>query len=221
MKFGHIKVPGAVAGYAVLGGVAGASLLSLYGVVLTFILRSLPDTPTPGASTTCNAKSVDATAYKLKQAMVGLLSFTIAPIFIVAIILGASTKGVLRAEIFLMMFAGLSALTIISTSLAYTQVDEVQDNTRKNKKVVEGVMIASAISTFVLGVAAVGLIMSKRKEIKADLTMATLAAKRGDWQAAAHPFIQDKALSALQAGQKTLAESIPTVAAGGAGAGPA
>jgi hypothetical protein len=213
MKFGHIKVPGAVAGYAVLGGVAGASLLSLYGVVLTFMLRSLPDTPAPGASAKCNTKSVDATAYKLKQAMVALLSFTIAPIFIIAIILGASTKGVVRTEIFLLLFAGLSALTIISTSLAYTQVDEVQDNARGNKKVVEGVMIASAISTFVLGVAAVGLIMSKRKQIKEQLTMATMAAKRGDWAAAAHPFIQDKALAALSAGQKTLAGNIPTAPA--------
>ena len=157
--FGKFRVPGSIIGYGVLIGISGASLMALYGVMLTFVLKTVP----PDDKT---EKMVDPTGImrKLKQAMVGLICGVIAPIIIIVLIVGAGIpKGLLRSEIYLFLWSGLMALVVLSTALAYTQDQRVED-TQTLKNGVLGALIGSSVATAALALAGGIEFLKKRKQ---------------------------------------------------------
>jgi hypothetical protein len=196
--FGKFNVPGSFVAYGVLAGLSAASLMALYGVMLTFVLKTVPATDE-------EEKSVDPTGImkKLKESMIGLIVGIITPIFIIAIIVGSGTKGLLRAEIMLFLFTSMMALTLMSTALAYTQ-DRRVEATPKLKRGVEVAMIGSSVLTVVLGLAGVIEFMKKRKQVGADAGAAFKELKSGNLKGAGSFFLSGKTEKQLTQNAKTV-----------------
>lgn len=197
--FGKFRVPGAIIGYGVLLGISGASLMALYGVMLTFVLKTVP----PDDQT---EKIIDPTGImkKLKWAMVGLISGVIAPIFIIAIIVGSGIpKGLLKSEVYLWLFAALMALVVLSTALAYTQDQRVED-TPTLKNGVLGALIGSAVMTAALGIAGGIEYLKNRNQAGANAKDAFAQLKAGNLKGATAYFIKPKAAAGLKADAMTI-----------------
>jgi uncharacterized membrane protein YgaE (UPF0421/DUF939 family) len=108
-----------LAGYMTLGVVAGGAFISLYGIVLTYLVQTIPPTDTP----TAGSPEADELGRqrKLKQTMVGLTATIGAVGIIFGITAGVKTKGPLQAVIFLLLFGAVSVFFLISTAITFTQ----------------------------------------------------------------------------------------------------
>jgi hypothetical protein len=197
--FGKFRVPGSIIGYGVLISISGASLMALYGVMLTFVLKTVP----PDKET---EKTVDPTGImrKLKQAMVGLICGVIAPLFIITVIVGSGIpKGLLRSEVFLFMTASLMALVVLSTALAYTQDQRVED-TPTLKTGVLGALIGSSVVTAALALAGGIEFLNKRKQAGANAKNALAKLRAGNLKGVSAYFIKPNVAAGLTADAKTL-----------------
>lgn len=193
--FGKFTVPGSFIAYAFLAGLSGASLLALYGVMLTFVLKTVPTKEEEAAQ--------PVIMKQLKQAMVGLVVGVIVPIFIVVLIVGAGTKGLLRAELYLFLFTGLMALTVLSTALVYTQDHRVEE-TPMLKRGVEGALIGSSLATVALALAGGIEFMRKRKQAAANAGAAFAQLKSGNLAGAGSFFIKGKTQQKIGQNAKTV-----------------
>lgn len=202
-----MKVSPLVAGYITLGVIGGGSFVSLYGIVLTFLVQTIPDTSV-GQPPLSDEQQHQR---KLKQTMVGLTAIIGMVGIIFGIITGAKTKGPLQAGIFVALFAAISAFFLISTSITYTQDARITGKfegtgaTPKSpdKRIKTGTeigLIVSAIATagFGGGLAAIFLknkdaILGGSKKIGAQLKQAAAS------KAAAKYIVQKQPAGAPQA----------------------
>ncbi len=214
-----IKVSPLVAGYITLGVVGGGSFLALYGVILTYLVRTFPDTSQELSEDQKQLR-------KLRQTMVGLTVVIGAVGIIFGIITGAKTRGQLRTGIFLLLFSAISAFFLISTSITYTQDARITgdyasasgaiagDKSKKIKTGTEVGLIVSAISTAAFGGATAALlykyrdvIFSGSKKIGAEIKQAASTKQASQY------LVQKSAAGGAAGGQAPA-----TAAVGAAGA---
>jgi hypothetical protein len=163
------NVPPLIAGYITLGVIGGGAFISLYGILLTFLVQTMRD------PTTVPLTPEETQQKKLKQTMIGLSVIIGLVGIIFGIITAAKTKGPLRTGIFMALFAAISVFFLISTSITYTQDSRITGKfddkagaaSKKVKTGVEIGLIVSALATAGFGGGTVAVIYKNWDVIKA------------------------------------------------------
>jgi len=174
---GKWTVPGASAGYITAGVVSVLSLAALYGVVMAFVLRTIPTAAEEAAG-------YDPVQRKLKESMVGLIVGAVVPLFVVANIAAGFLKKPLQGVVFLLLYTGVSALAVLSTVLAYTQDPRLKEDAALKRSVEIG-MYSTVVATVVLGAAGGLFLLKNRARLKASATASIAQLKQGDLKGAA------------------------------------
>jgi hypothetical protein len=172
-----LKIPGIAYGYATLGVLAGGSMLSLYGIMLAFVTHTVPAEDTDRAT---GIVVSDAKAQRLKTAMVALLGAVGGLAVTGGVLAGCTVKGrTTRQTLFFALFAGIGALMLLSTALAYTQDERVKADSDKRTGVAVG-MGLSAVTTVGCGAGLLAVLGAKQHSIGRGMS-SMLEGGKHDW----------------------------------------